>query len=337
VTRKSFTGAATPTTVVGSMTAGSPAVGGVFTLASATGWNFQATAQYARVDGTSGAYISTPDAAAHDIVGDIDVRVCFSLDDWTPAAINTVIAKYNTTSNQRSWRLYVDTVGLPRFASSPDGQSGTIVESTFNGFTVPADGTVVYLGMKLDVDNGASGKTWTWYTSTNGVDWTLAETDTAGTVTSIYSSTAVVELGAFGSGTGERMTGNIYWAEVRSGLDGTLVTSPRFAAGSTSTLSQATLTDAQTRVWTLNGNSLYVISSPFVTVVDRGLVAEEKILCNGIGGPTVRVAQRGYDDTVAASHNASANILHVLDSDTVDEANAAVEYGSALFWMGTSP
>jgi len=40
MTRKGFTGAAVPTTVVGSMTTGSPAAGGTFTLTVSTGWTF---------------------------------------------------------------------------------------------------------------------------------------------------------------------------------------------------------------------------------------------------------------------------------------------------------
>jgi hypothetical protein len=36
--------------------------------------------------GASGDYVSTPDAAALDITGDLDLRVRVAMDDWTPAA-----------------------------------------------------------------------------------------------------------------------------------------------------------------------------------------------------------------------------------------------------------
>lgn len=74
---------------------------------------------------------------------------------------------------------------------------------------------------------------------------------------------------------------------------------------------------------------------PFVVVVDRGLATEEKILCSDIAGTTVTVSQRGYDSTTAQAHDAGAPILHVLDSKTVDEANAHAEEGhDVLTWMG---
>lgn len=80
---------------------------------------------------------------------------------------------------------------------------------------------------------------------------------------------------------------------------------------------------------------------PFVVVVDRGAANEEKILCSNISGTTVTVSQRGYDGTTGQNHNPGAEILHTLDSVTVDEANAhanddAAHAGGtseALHWM----
>jgi hypothetical protein len=63
---------------------------------------------------------------------------------------------------------------------------------------------------------------------------------------------------------------------------------------------------------------------PFVVTVDRGEPEEEKILCSAVSGNTLTVGERGYDGTTAADHASGASILHVLDSVTVDEANAHV-------------
>ena len=76
---------------------------------------------YLRVTGTSGDYASTPDAAALDITGDIDLRVKVALDDWTPAAESTLIAKYTATGNQRSYALAVTATGALIFRWSEDG------------------------------------------------------------------------------------------------------------------------------------------------------------------------------------------------------------------------
>lgn len=82
-------------------------------------------------------------------------------------------------------------------------------------------------------------------------------------------------------------------------------------------------------------------ATPFVVVVDRGRPAEEKILCSGIAGATITVEERGYDGTSPQNHDgppSAAEVLHVLDSRTVDEANAHVENGhEEMFWMTVAP
>ena len=49
-------------------------------------------------------------ASVRHIAGDIDVRVKVSLDDWTPAAQNTVMGRFGS-SGARAWRMYVNTNG----------------------------------------------------------------------------------------------------------------------------------------------------------------------------------------------------------------------------------
>lgn len=65
---------------------------------------------------------------------------------------------------------------------------------------------------------------------------------------------------------------------------------------------------------------------PFVVVVDRGGALEEKLLLNDLDLVTgiATIVQRGYDDTEPYRHDVGAQVVHVLDSDTVDEANAHV-------------
>lgn len=67
-------------------------------------------------------------------------------------------------------------------------------------------------------------------------------------------------------------------------------------------------------------------TNPFVVVIDRGLASEEKVLVQSRSGTSLTVASsgRGYDGTAATSHASGAFVEHVLDADTVDEANAHV-------------
>lgn len=101
--------------------------------------------------------------------------------------------------------------------------------------------------------------------------------------------------------------------------------------------SMTTVSPAVGGTFTLTASTGWTFVNPFVVVVDRGLSSEEKIFCSSIAGAVCTVSQRGYDSTVAANHSAGAAILHVLDSLTVDEMNAAAEYGNAMFWMMVGP
>lgn len=64
-------------------------------------------------------------------------------------------------------------------------------------------------------------------------------------------------------------------------------------------------------------------TGPFVIAVGRGTANEEKILCSSRSTNTFTVASggRGYDGTSAVSHGATEVIQHVVDAETIDEAN----------------
>lgn len=178
-----------------------------------------------RVTGASGS-AAAADAAALDILGDIDIRVQCSLDDWTPAASNTLAAKWNDTGNQRSWVFRVTTSGALEFAWSADGTAvlGPLTSSAPTGFT---DGTTRWVRVAFDVDNGASGRTASFFTSTDGTNWTpLGTPQTTAGVTSLFNSTASLTVGGRADST-QPATGWFYRAEVRNSANA-LVAAPDF-------------------------------------------------------------------------------------------------------------
>lgn len=199
--------------------------------------------------GASGDYVSTPDAAALDITGDIDLRVRVAMDDWTPAAEQTLIAKYTATGNQRSYALAVTATGALIFRWSEDGTAEkTETSSAVNTFT---NGSTHWVRATLDVDNGGGDAAVNFYTSEDGSTWTaLGVQQLNGATTSIFASTAVLELGAQTGGTVNRLAGKIFRAQVLSGIGGTSVAAPIASASSNG------VTDATPRTWTVNGNAL---------------------------------------------------------------------------------
>jgi hypothetical protein len=70
-------------------------------------------------------------------------------------------------------------------------------------------------------------------------------------------------------------------------------------------------------------------SYPFVIVINRGNATEEKILVTSRSGTTLTVNSRGYDDTTAASHGVGETVEHVLDAQTIAQANRYVNLQTA--------
>jgi hypothetical protein len=200
------------------------------------------------LDGSSTSYAETPDVAALDILGDIEVSVEYAMTNVV--VFNTIISKWVPTA-QRSWLWQL----VPIFASQGFNTSSTGANSVDQQISLAQYQRA--LKVTLDVDNGSAGRTARWYTgpSLDG-PWTEQADSpviTAGTTT-IFNSTAPLRIGTLGDGT-NGFIGRIHRAEVRNGIGGTVVANPDFrnlAAGTTS------FNDAAGRAWTLGANARVV-------------------------------------------------------------------------------
>jgi hypothetical protein len=200
------------------------------TPATVNGWTWNGTALYKRDDyvrlpGTSGNYLSWPDTAAVSVTGDIDIRAKVSLDDWTPGVEKTLVAKWNSSTSQRAYELFINAAGNIGFRSSVAGTAATVDVGSSTAPTV-SDGANLWIRATLDVDDGAGNNVVKFYTSADGVTWVqLGDTRTTAGATSIFDSSAALEIGSKTAGTLNMLNGNVYAAEVRNGIDGTVVAS----------------------------------------------------------------------------------------------------------------
>ena len=203
------------------------------------------------VPGTAGNYASTPDNAALDIVGDIDLRAEVTLGDWTPVANPRFVAKYTLAGNQRSYAFGIQSSGQLVLLWSNNG----IAQLTaFSSVSVPTAPAHQFLRVTLDVDNGAAGNTAVFFTGTSlAGPWTQLGTPViqAG-VTAIFSSTAIMEAGTLGAGTLDLSNELINALEVRNGIGGAVVANPNFGAQAPGTTS---FVDGAGRTWTVNGTA----------------------------------------------------------------------------------
>lgn len=191
----------------------------------------------------SSAQWVTPDSAAISITGDLDLRIEMELRSWAYSWF--LMNKGFDPSGQGSYALRLNADGTLTLSWSTTGSNSLSATSTL---PVPSP----MLGRKavratIDVDNGAAGRTITFYYSSDNTlsgTWTqLGDPVVQAGTTSIFDGTA--SLGLFCPN-----AGSIYRAEVRNGIGGTAVANPTaslVAEGATS------FSDAAGRSWSLSG------------------------------------------------------------------------------------
>lgn len=180
---------------------------------------------------------TAPDAPALRVTGDLDVRVDAEMHDW---CLRDLAGKYATVGNQRSWGLQTNADGTVTLVWSPDGTFASRIgaTSTCPAPTWPGRRAV---RVTLDVDNGASGWTATFYTATSmSGSWVqLGDPVTTAGVTSVFAGTAPLEVGQVSalaltsdgnSDDTAAVRGRIHGFQLRDGIGGTLVANPDFTA-----------------------------------------------------------------------------------------------------------
>jgi hypothetical protein len=131
--------------------------------------------------------------------------------------------------------------------------------SFFKGGTVShgrADGEVAWIRGTLDVNNGAGGNTVRIYKGLNGVDWDLVETVTTAGTTTVRQTNSTMRIGGFA---GEWYNGQVEFAEIRSGINGTVLATFNAADPGWATPGIASAVSAASgETWTLNGAATIV-------------------------------------------------------------------------------
>jgi hypothetical protein len=190
------------------------------------------------LSGLSGNYALTPDSAALDITGDIDVKIKLTMPDWTPAANMRIVCKLQTNT-QRSWEVALYTSGVIGFSHSTDGTTGTQTTVQSSVGTGLANGATKWIRATMDVDDGAGNRVHKFYLSDDGSSWSqLGSTAINAGTTSIFNSTSQLEIGGTLAGTASMVIGTVHRVIIEDGFDGagSVVFDADFAAEAADTL-----------------------------------------------------------------------------------------------------
>ncbi len=207
--------------------------------------------------GTTGSYAGSPDSAQLSVTGDIDIRAYIAPDDWTPAADQVLVGKWNTSGTERSWAFQlVHSTGELKITWSPDGAA----VMTASSGAAPAgvvDGQPKWVRVTVDEDNGSGLRVTDFFASSDGITWTQFGQDTGTNLSPFHDSGSQVEIGSYNNGASFNFAGVVYRVEIRDGIDATEVASPDFRTDPAD-VTQRQFTDAQGNVWTLSGGATLV-------------------------------------------------------------------------------
>lgn len=199
---------------------------------------------YVHLNGATDSYVSTPDTPSLDVTGDLDVRIDV---ETTPGMFVGLMSKAELSGNF-SWAFNLTNVSTLNLRWSVDGSAFESLSST-----APVDlaSGRVALRATLDTDDGGN-HTVRFYTadSLEG-PWTqLGAADTRAGTTSIFSGAAPVLIGH--APFTDNLTGDVYGAEIRDGIDGTVVADPDFTGLSPDDIQ---VTDSVGNVWSIQADA----------------------------------------------------------------------------------
>lgn len=189
--------------------------------------------------GATGNYCSTPNAAANQITGDIDIRAKVN---FAGGATGVIISKYNGSPNL-AYNFRMSSAGALTFLFSPDGTTVINASSSIN--------VSLNTDIWVRVTRVASTGVITFFTSSDGVTWSQLGIATTTTSGNIIASSSILEVGSRSAGAGDLFTGRIYRAQIYNGINGTLAVDFNPQSFNPSS-SQTQWTSATGEVWTIN-------------------------------------------------------------------------------------
>lgn len=209
---------------------------------------------YVQLPGVAANYVSSPSVAALQITGRLTLIAYAKASDWTPASQVYFGGRWNGAATARSYQMsIVATSGLIQV-----GWGDGVSAMSLNSSVAPTitDGSGLWVAVDLQPDNGASGRTAKFYTSTDSpqtalgsIAWTQLGTDvTAATASSILAGSQNLEIGSAFAGA----TVSSIVMERFGIISGSLAAGTIVADFNAALAAQTGYTDAYGRVYTVN-------------------------------------------------------------------------------------
>ena len=193
--------------------------------------------------------VTLPDSVPLRITGDLDIAFRMSADSWTPSN-NMCIGGKDETTVGRGYAVVLGVTGLLTLHWSPLGTDASVLIATSTVAVPFAAGAAGWVRATIDVDNGAGGRTITFYVAndspTEPTSWSqLGDPRVQAGTTSIFATTQPVSFGFCRSGS-LNWSGAMHRMIVKNGIGGTTVLDVNTAALTSGGATTFTATTGQT-------------------------------------------------------------------------------------------
>jgi hypothetical protein len=190
--------------------------------------------------GVIGNYLTTPNASANQITGDIEIIA--KIEGKPSSGESPIVSKYRSSNLQ--FTLTKTSAGEFILYLSSNGSTNTSYTSDNYSYS---NGTIFY----LKVTRVASSGIIKFFTSTDGTTYTQLGTNISGFTGSLFNGNAPIEVGGYFAGTISPYFGSVYRATIANSIGGTPVVDFNPATYNAST-SQTQWTSTTGEVWTIN-------------------------------------------------------------------------------------
>lgn len=164
---------------------------------------------YVALNGTT-QYVVSATSAQQVFNEDCSIEAYLAAVDWTPAADDVIVSKWNAGTNQRAYRFGIRTTGALFLEMSTNGTAVT----TFTSSAVPSftNGVAYFVRVEFKKTNGANSEA-KFFTSPDSLTWTqLGTTQTAAIMATVHASTYEVRIGA--DAAGSFLPANVYYVRI---------------------------------------------------------------------------------------------------------------------------
>jgi hypothetical protein len=159
------------------------------------------------------------------ISDDVDISLRLSLDQWKNGQTKYLLNRWGDTA--RCWNTFLAEDNTFYFYWSANGADvAEMLNFNLVNTANNVDGEAYWYRFTLDVNDGSGHYVAKCWTSDNGLDWTVAQTITGASITSVFKNDSQsYGLGCSSSPSGSTgsTVGKFYEVRIRDGIDGIIV------------------------------------------------------------------------------------------------------------------